>query len=271
MSKQVGIVQWILFFAICFSTVKWYKSKKIQWQLALGSIVIFLGTLLIMTEYTKIIWDQIILLQNFQFPWRFLAVVVFITAFFGGMVVTVVSKKYTVSFVIIFSVFLIVSTFSYWRVNGYLILPDSFFKQVYKGTTDTGESAPIWSVRFMEKIPFAPMEIIEGKGKITILSRNSTIHTYRIHVDEKMRVRENTLYFPGWKVFVDSVVVEPEFQDPKHRGLMTFYVEKGTRIVTLVFEDTKIRTIANGISLFALVIMGFFCIMSNTRIWKRFR
>lgn len=72
---------------------------------------------------------------------------------------------------------------------------------------------------------------------------------------------ENTLYFPGWKVLIDGIPQTIEFQDPAYRGLMTFYVDKGQHDVTIVFQETKLRQMANGISIVTsilLVVILFF-------------
>lgn len=271
LSKQVGIAQWMIMLGTTVVTIVWYRKKNTLWQLSLGAIVIFLLSLFIMMPPSKVIWDYVKILQNFQFPWRFLSVIVFITAFSGGLVIYALPQKVRVYIVIVVTLLSVFLTASYWGVNGYLNKSDVFFSGIYDGTTDTGESAPIWSVRFMEKRAKARIEIIEGEGKIIEESRQVTRHVYEVSLTERSRFRENTLYFPGWKVRVDNVVVQPEFQDPKNRGLMTFYVEKGTHKIEIRFEDTKVRQLANAISLSTLVIIGFFCIMKVLKIWKRSR
>jgi len=69
-----------------------------------------------------------------------------------------------------------------------------------------------------------------------------------------IRIRENTLYFPGWVVLVDGVETEIEFQDPSNRGLITFYVNKGNHIVNVLYKETKIRLFSNAISFISLII-----------------
>lgn len=271
LSKQVGIVQWIMIFLTIGVSWNWYKRKNKTWQVGFGSIIVFLLTLFIMSEQSKIIWDTIKILQNFQFPWRFLAITVFITAFCAGLVVYALPKKRALYAVILISVAAVLLSVSYWRVNGYLLLPDTFFQNIYEGTTDTGESAPIWSVRFMEKKPKSHIKVIEGSASIHEKKRSTVQHAYAIQAEEKVRIRENTLYFPGWEVFVDNAQIQPEFQDPKHRGLLTFYIEKGAHEVVVRFTDTKVRYVSNSITLLALVIIGFFCIMRIGTIWKHSR
>ena len=268
LSKQVGIMQWVGILGSILLTIVWYKKKNRLWLLSFGSLIIFIATLFIMTAYAKVIWDHIKILQNFQFPWRFLSVIVFITAFATGLLVFSLPRKIRFFSTIILSVISILITIPYWNVSGYLYKQDIFFSTIYEGTTDTGESAPIWSVRFMEKQPKAHIEVIEGKATISENKRKTIQHSYTIDTKKSVRVRENTLYFPGWEVLIDNKVILPEFQDPKNRGLLTFYVPRGVHTIQILFQDTKIRILANSLSIAALVIVAFFCIIKLVPLWK---
>ena len=110
----------------------------------------------------------------------------------------------------------------------------------------------------MESSPKSNIEIIEGKAEIVELPRKSTYHEYVIDAKIKSRIRENTLYFPGWKIYDNNKLVnQVEFQDPKNRGIMTFYLDRGMHDVILKFEDTKVRKFANYISLLSIITILF--------------
>ncbi len=201
------------------------------------------------------------MLQKFQFPWRFLSISVFLASILGGIQIWLVPSKYKRYVVVLLVLIILFLNKDYWHVKEYMYKPESFFTSVYYGTTDTGESAPIWSVRFMEKESSTHLEAVEGSAKITEIKRSSIFHSYLVDVDERVRMRENTLYFPGWKVYVDKREVSVQFQDPRHRGLMTFFVEKGKHPVVIEFQDTKVRRFANMISLvsfFGMAIIYIF-------------
>jgi hypothetical protein len=73
------------------------------------------------------------------------------------------------------------------------------------------------------------------------------------------QIRENTVYFPGWKILVDGTSVPIQFQDTHNRGVMTFYLEKGAHDVTVQFGETRLRIIADVISalgLFSLLVLA---------------
>lgn len=258
LSKQVGIIQWfvtILGIPIAFLM---YTKKNKLWILTGVTLAIFWITLFIMTPMSLFLWDKITILQKFQFPWRFLSIAVFATAFLGAVVISAIPKNLKVIAICFLLIAVLFFNKDYWHSQGYLHKPESFFTGIYYGTTDTGESAPIWSVRFMLEEPKAPMEVIEGSAKIKQLKRSSTSRLYAIDASSKSRLRENTLYFPGWEVYVDGMIVKNvEFQDPANRGLITFFVDKGKHMVYVKFGETKLRAFADIISVVTLVIIIF--------------
>ena len=171
LSKQIGYIQWVSVFGGIFSTTILFRNKNKLWLLTLGSLIIFWITLFLMTASSNPIWQTATILQKFQFPWRFLSVTVFLAALMGGISLSTISNKYKKIGLLMLVVGLLISNKSYWHTNGFLNKPESFYAGIYNGTTDTGESAPIWSVRFMEKRPKSKVEIIEGKGRVRGIKR----------------------------------------------------------------------------------------------------
>lgn len=270
LSKQVGLVHWLYVAAGFFAVNKYRKSRPVLY-LGIGLIGVFFLTLLLMTNTTNFVWNTISLLQKFQFPWRFLSVTVFVSAVLGAYVVSTISKKRVLIIVAMTVVALLFFNKDYWQAKAFMQKPESFYSGIYNSTTDTGESSPVWSVRFMEKRPNARMELIDGATRIEEIERTNTRHVYRLFVEKKSWIRENTLYFPGWRVFVDGQEVLPEFQNPQHRGLMTFFIEKGEHIVTIQFTETKLRNTANAASLISLSLLLVLGILMKNKLWLRFR
>lgn len=259
-SVQIGVVHILLVVVSLFFFIKLLKKENKQKFLFAGTLFFLFASILLMLKESNFIWEKITTLQKLQFPWRFLSIVVFLTSLIGAIFVSSVKlkNKNVVIVILIFAgVFL---TKDFWHAKEYKIIPDSFFETIYDSTTDTGESAPIWSVRFMEKRPRAEIEIIEGSAEFKKVSRKTTEHKYLVSASKRSRIRENTLYFPGWKVYDNGGEVQSvEFQDPKNRGLITFYLDEGKHDLQLKFEDTKLRQFANlvsGLSIFSVVLMS---------------
>ncbi len=272
-TTQIGIVHW---FAVIFSLpvfIVLRKKKNSLWAVVGIMFGIFIASLFLMTEASKSIWEVATTLQKFQFPWRFLSVSIFATAVLGGLVIFAIPKRFQLVTCYLLLVTLLWFNKDYWHAKDYLIKPESFFTNVYDSPTDTGESSPEWSVRFMEKRPMAYIEIIDGDAVIEGRSRTSTKRYYQLEAKQRTRLRENTLFFPGWEVFVDGRKVDIEFQEPtdKNRGLMTFFVEQGKHSIEIKFRETKLRLIADLISVATLVIIFVYGIILMKPLWRRFR
>ena len=142
-----------------------------------------------------------------------------------------------------------------WQSREQLNYPEAFYTGIYDGTTDTGESSPRWSTRFMEKRFKKPLELIGGAATATQVLRKSTHHKYNVTVTKDAQFVENTVYFPGWNVFIDGQPTQIEYQNVMHRGLMTFYVPYGTHSIDIQFTDTKMRGVSNSISVLGIVML----------------
>lgn len=254
-TTQIGFVQIILIIISFYILYLLFKSKiKIKYLLIFTLIYFFASMFLILNQ-SKFIWEIITLIQKLQFPWRLLAITTFSTSLAGAITVNYFNFKYSKQIIILLTFVAVISTFSFWNAKENKQIDETIFKIPYASTTDTGESSPIWSIRSMDEFPNDNLEILEGIASVENLERNSIKHVYKIDAKEKVKIRENTLYFPGWNIYVNGSIIVPEFQDPQNRGLMTFYVNEGISEVVVKFEDTKIRRIANIISIITIILI----------------
>lgn len=256
LTKQVGIGNW---FAVVASLILFFRTKKTKTRWLVGGLlVLFVVSIFLMISQSHQVWERMTLLQKFQFPWRFLAVSVLSTSILGGIVLSNIYKKYIPCIVITTTILLVASTYHMWRARAYVMRPDEFYSGIYNSTTDTGESSPIWSVRFMENRPNAQYEVIEGRASILPIDRTTSKHSFVVEAVTEARILDNTLYFPGWEVFVNGRkidnVEELIYQDPSYRGLMTFRIPRGTSHVMVKFTDTKLRKVANALSAIGLAV-----------------
>lgn len=253
------LISWLVFWQL-------RKKKQPAWLLVLACQNYFLISLLLMHKISFPIWQKITILQKFQFPWRLLSISVFTNSFLAaGVLAMIKSEKKKIIAVLLASCLAVLATRSLWRVNEYSFQPESFYTGIFPSTTDTGESSPRWSVRFMGKKPEEWVAVIEGEAEIKNLKRQVNLHTFTVQAAKRSRLVDNTLYFPGWQAFVNSQKTEIEFQDPAHRGLITFWLEPGEHEIKIAFRETRFRMTANLISVLGVVLLiigGF--------LWPRF-
>lgn len=254
LSVEVGKVQLLGIFLSLPALFLLWKKQKNRLLVALLTLIIlmFISSLFLMTSTSDFVWEKMTILQKFQFPWRFLTLSVFSAAVAGGFVLAALVKKLQTAFLAISILALILLNKDYWQTNGYVQRPDAFFEKPYAGTTDTGESSPVWSVSYMKKGPDAHLSVIGGKATVKEKERTSTKHVYEVSTTTKAQLRENTIYFPGWSVKENQQALPVEYQAQNNLGVMTFFVEEGKHTITVSFTDTKLRQLANTISLLSL-------------------
>ena len=267
-SKEIGLIHWAVIGSFIFIIRLIRRSEKI---LGLSLVILFLFTLFLMTNISEPIWNSISLMQNFQFPWRLLSIAVFIPSILGAIVIHTLERYkkihlHLTPIILLLSLVIVLRTFPMWKPKSFIIEREEYYSGIFDSTTDTGESSPIWSTRFMEHRPTELASIIKGKGTLLPSKRNTTLREYTVNAQEPIRIAENTLYFPGWKVFIDGKETQIEYQDPEYRGIMTFVVPIGEHIIAIRFGDTKLRVIANVISVFSFGMLLTWSVFSYVAI-----
>jgi hypothetical protein len=255
LSVQVGLLQWLAIFISPLLVYRLRKQKNNLWLFAVILVLLFCVAIVFMLPFARPLYLKISLLQKFQFAWRWLSLAILPPALLGALVIFISPRKYRLSLTLIVVVLSLMLTYNQWKPRDYLLKNESFYTQVFPGTTDTGESAPRWSVRFMEKFPPASIVVIGGEAEIEEKARSTNRHHYRIATSKGAQILENTLYFPSWTLMVDGVPAPIEYQDPNHHGVMTFILGPGHHDVVLEFRETKLRRLANGVSLLSLAFL----------------
>jgi hypothetical protein len=100
-----------------------------------------------------------------------------------------------------------------------------------------------------------PLDVLSGKAVFVQTGRTPIHHEYIIKVIEDSDIKENTFYFPGWKVIVGGKEIPINYEDKNNFGLITFRLKKGLYKVSVIFADTPVRRIGKDISLASLIIL----------------
>jgi len=215
----------------------------------LSLLIIFM-----MTEYANVFYQKITLLGNIQFPWRMMSVLIIIPPF----LIAYLFSKIKNNTLVIYGFILIVCFTRFPQLYGknYTVHPKSYYFFSLKNL-HTNKLNTIWTGE-TEYYPIKKnkAEIIAGQGSIKVINLKNSQRTYKINAqNDRIRMVDNTFYYPGWIVYVDGKPTTIEFQDMNYRGVITYYVPKGDHTVLIRFEETKIRKLADMISVFSLSLL----------------
>lgn len=252
LSAQIGPLH------VTFVTLSLLLLKKLKYKsTVLFWIIVFILGIFMSTSLSDFLWNRIHLLQQFQFPWRFTAVSCFSASVLAGYVLTFFNNKKIEAISLVILLVLAFPMAKVWK-------NESKGNNYYFNYPGTGayhnEATTVWVAGDAYQYPKNRVEIINGKGKISNYKRKSQLHSFNVNSDTEIKVLDNTVYFPGWRVEVDGKKVPIEFQDINHRGLITFDVQKGSHQVNVKFGESPVRFFADIVSVGTvfLVLMIFF-------------
>ena len=267
-SAQLGIIGLIFLLLSIFKIQRVIKEGK--FSLYLLMLILLIVSIFMMLPISSFLYEHISVLANFQFPWRFLSLSIITLAVICGITISTfkdTTQKITLP---LLTAAVLLLTYTFWRPIDYKSYPDTYFENEFQGTTDTGESSPIWSVRFMEKKATQPIMVVDGDARIENLSQNSTKKSFHLTSTTPSKIVVNTLYFPNWSLYINNQAQQIEFQDQEYQGLITFHVPEGSSDVKIIFENTKIRTIAAWVSILscaAFIVCTLYLLKKHQ--WKK--
>ncbi len=230
LSFQLGIAQWVAIGLMAVLTLwalfrrKKIKSEKLLWL----CWFIFVASFLMMLPISDFVWRMIPLVQQIQFPWRILILVMVVTSIMGAFL----SEKLPKILMIVIVLLAMYTNRNHLRSWERIRYTDNDYMTnsfLFNGTTDiAGESLPRWVKTKVYSIPK------------TLIADNRGIATAEM----------NRFFFPSRQVIVDGVTVQTK---PSNLGLIEFPLTKGNHIVTVKLVRTPVEKLADIISLISLV------------------
>ena len=221
-------------------------EKKIFYFVAL----VFLLVLFLMQPVSIPLWEKFSLLRQFQFSWRLLALFNFALALLGFSLLKIFKEK---AILLPLGFLIVISSYFYWFPPGDFEEVDEMVLWNYPySTTYFGEADTIWAAHPPDSYPEERVVIVGGQGEIAGLETSLNSQIFQVEAENEVGVLSNTLYFPGWRLFVDGKEETIQFQDQNYRGLITFPLKAGKYQVKLEFTRTKDRILAEMISFVSL-------------------
>ncbi len=251
-----------------------------RWQRMQGLffVLVLVISVAMMLPVSTSVWQHAPLLAFTEFPWRFLGLAVLASSFLAGNSVHLWSRlrwRHSSAVLLALSVIFAVGAvfvhlYQEWPPSRREDLsPKDVVQHELRtgivGTTSASECLPTWVVEEPTDSPLIAQysssgpisKLDEGSlpesARAELLGHTVVSDEYRVEFSTPLTVQFNTIYFPGWRAFVDGrpVPVTPSYP----QGLITLEVPAGTHEVALRFGDTSVRTLANVTSGGALLLL----------------
>lgn len=253
---QIGIVPLFIFLAAVFLQIP-TKNKDLLVKIL---TVFFLVIFFLISKSSGIFWQNFPLSDLIQFPWRLLALIVFISSFLTAYVVSLSKNKKQLMLIVVASS--IFSTILYTRPATFTDKGDAFYATNEATTTVRDEYLPLWVKNQKTSRADAKIQLLGG-GEIEELKIRPSLYQSRIKSEQGTNVQVNSIYFPGWQVKADESLIPISYNNDF--GLINFYLPPGSHKVIIKYTETPVHLASDFISIVALVATGF----SFYILWRR--
>jgi len=254
-SYQLGISYILVFLlSVWFFFTNLFKHK-LKRDYLIPLLILIVLFIMLMFKPTKILWENVPLLSEINYPWTLLGPLGFLISLLAGFLA--IKKGLIKIVVLMLTIFTIVMVFPYAKPNYFVNRGDSFYLTNLATTTSSNELMPLWVKNHPKTNVGEKVEILKNEGKIEIVKNRSNEIKFNVDLEEASIVRINTIYYPGWIVRdEDGKIFSPDYKNDY--GVMDIRLDKGKNFVKASFEETNLRLVADIISVLSFGISFLF-------------
>ena len=272
MPFQIGFLHWGVGLLVLGLFLRlWIKKKDRRFFMVTFFMTIFLTASFLAHSRSGLFWKIISPLEYLQFPWRFLALVIFSLSFVCGGLLSFVkgARRQFLSALLIVGV--VVLSFNYFKIEKVIDIRDQ--EKIF---SEKGRQR-IYTDAIFDYLPkYAPMpptspapdfvidrNSLEEIGMIK-LEKGSNWRRFYSNFEKDREIIIPQYYFPGWKVWIDEKQADIGYEDDL--GRIVISVPSGEHEIYLRLTNTPVRTWANLISLISW--WGLLTLLVGPKLWR---
>ena len=266
LSYLIGYAQLFIVGLSIYLVVKTKLNKKLK-SLLVFFLIISAILFFMLLPMSEPIWEATPFLKYSQFSTRLLVLLSLCISIIAGIVVTKINKNW---FIIVLCFITIFYTILNWGNRRTIpVINDDYLKKEFSIKPDVSglePSSPIWADLGKSKLRIKPksnIEIIKGKAIIQEISRNPISHVYKINVESKVELKENTLFFPGWIVTANNNLIPIDYKNSNSPGVITFKLDEEAYDVKVKFIDLPIIILSKWLSLISALVLIIYVFVPN--------
>ena len=227
-----------------------FNLNFIKNRVAILLFILTIVFLFLSLSLSSSVW-KILPISFVQFPFRFLSVAILLVAFLSAFLLDKAKGFYGLLIGIAFLIIGFLASQPYLNPSMFFDKGDSYYATNEGTTTVKNEYMPKWVIHGSTQHYEDKIEILHSTvSNLKIRSNNISFDTTS---PEKTSATINTIYFPGWKVFVDR---EPSnFSYNNDKGIIKIDLPAGMHKVEVNFSETPVRLISDVISVASLLIL----------------
>ncbi len=271
MSLEIGKIH-IIFTTASLVLAAFFRKYKEKFWVLLLSLLAFVLSVFMMTQYSTPIWEALPPMKFFQFPWRFLLLASFFSSFASGALIFFTlrfhtNQKYRNIFYLGSMILILIPFIFYSR----LFNPQEYLNknsQDYVNKDYLNWTTSRISDEYMPKsfdTPENKNEIIKNKISGDVRIANLSSNTKELSVDlespERTKIVVHIPYFPAWNYYLNGKKVSV-YEVPTG---VSFDIPQGRSRLDARFEQTGTEKSANLLSLSGVGLITLGIIYSKKR------
>ncbi|OGE72403.1 hypothetical protein A3H40_04125 [Candidatus Daviesbacteria bacterium RIFCSPLOWO2_02_FULL_38_15] len=249
-SFQLGISQWISLMMLILIIV----FRKINKNLKKLGFIILIGVLInifLLLNYSIWFWKIFEKIIVIDYPFRFIAALVFLSSFSIGVVLASINKN---AQKILFTIILILTFYTnrnHLNVNLYTDIPvEEYLNSETTITTNTfHEYTPIKADRSLINKKGAPF--VSPDLPVENIKQETTSIDFDIETSRETNISVKQFSFPGLNTYIDQVIVQTSIDK---KGLINIHIPTGKHHIKIRFEETPLIKFSKILSVIGIIL-----------------
>jgi hypothetical protein len=235
---------------------KWLEKDVSEYKgLLWWMLISVVGVVFLMTSASLAFWEGYEALRFLQYPWRLGMVMVWVATLMTMLLLSLLKTNYRawlfgflVGMMVV--VWLVAKPSKQIDENTYQINDEWSYDRWYVVDVEEG-----YLPRSVVATASARPVFVVKEGEVSGSKLFEKAHELQVVLEATTsgRVEINRYDYPGWKLRVGEQVVEHDMTD---EGLIGIRVDEGESLVTLRFERTWWRWLAEGVTLASVALVG---------------
>jgi hypothetical protein len=272
MSFFIGEVNLVVIGVVLIYTIfRFSKISLLNKKILIWSLFLMTASMIMMNFRSFWLWKNIPLIAYFQFPWRFLTMIVF-----GSSLLVILIKNFKYSKILAVLIIIVSMAFniSRFRPHDFLNRNDSYYINRYIPVpAPSSEYLGLQEeyLRLPKVTQIRPKEVYtriypENSAIKNIILINSLDAKFNSDSDSELVLNYNKYYFPGWEGLIDGKKLNLTSGTPY--GQIQFSIPSGKHEIVIKYKETIFNRLLDWLSLLTIIGCFYFVFTGRSKVTK---
>jgi len=247
---------------VCVPAIVFFYRSRERAPVLIGTSALLVFSLFMITPLSFFIWDNVLLLQKVQFPWRWMSIVSMTVSIIAGPGLVCVGEQLKDANFSLKHLGIAIALLPFVVLSVFVVKAPHFTpRQDFNARTELlrdGDTFEGWWPVWAQRAAFYQKDKVSAKDRaVEVKSWDSEKRSFTIQPGEGQIVSVATFYYPHWHAEIDG---KPSAVQPGPTGLIEMRVPENASDVVLTFTEPHVLKAAKYTSLAAWTGLGLLLI-----------